>query len=459
ELSSMEKVSKNPLFQIDILIAMAKLYFSSSQMPMVISTISRAEKIVFQESGKKNQNLDLKMADLILLRGGYYWHRGELENALFYFKFNLEIQKKAGQTLDIAHALNNVGVLYNAIGDLQKALLFLKKAYKKYEDVNSTRGLSKTGLNIGAILIQLGELDESLKFMEKSLSNDLEDNYQEGIRVACQNIGEVYWHKRKFAQAIKILERGLAISEKMNNDFEMVEICIPLLAVYLELNQPHNAFRCIAQIIQLQKKSDNKIIQQRCWLAKGLYFKYLNSQQSLLKAQNYFQLIQDDKVRYFDITAMALVSSTEISLKKLEFTLDQFKTSNNLRFQPENLKKNFDKLIELTMQNHSYSMLIEALIIKAKWIILMTGGNPSELRLKQSQKLLEQSVKIAKKHKITRMENKAQMELKSFLDKSEYWETLSDKMSTEFLKSHVISIQNQISMIFSPLCITNLCHP
>lgn len=420
---------KSTISQVEVLIELTKIYFSVKRMDDVIKTIQSAEEILYSTTNLTDEDIKPKMAELILLRGGYEWNNGELENALFFFKFNLDLQKSLNQPLDMAHALNNIGVIYNAMGDLQKALEFLEKAYAKYKKIHYTRGISKTGHNIGAILIQRGELDESLTYIENSLRIDEEDNYKEGIRVAFQNMGEIYWHKREYSKAIVNLTAGYKLLEGTESPFEITEICIPLMAVYLEINEIFKAFSYLIQIIEIQKENPNKIIQQRLWLAKGLYFKALNTPLSIEKARFYFEKIIEDEVRYYDITAMTLIQIACLTLIKYE----QHHTEEIL----QDLNSNIEKLIHLAEKNQSYSMLVESMILKAKSLELQNSGI-------FAHKILQEALNLAQKHGIKHLEERILITMDNYLEKSSHQSLLTpgdqallDKLLLEELKNHI----------------------
>jgi len=217
QLLQNQKIIAIPIFEIDIFIEMSKILFSMGKIDDIEKNLIIAEKKLLAIQTATEIDIMERMGNLIILRMGCYWHKGELDNALFYAKFNLDIRLKLRKQLGIANAYNNIGVMYNARGDLIKSLGYLKQAFEIYSEINSTRGFSKTGNNIGAILIQLGKLNESLKFMEKSLEIDYSDGYSEGIRVGSQNIGEVYWHKGEYEKALDHLYNGLEIALKSDD--------------------------------------------------------------------------------------------------------------------------------------------------------------------------------------------------------------------------------------------------
>ena len=58
-------------------------------MENLIKSIEVAEQELFLQNNEDDPEILEMMASLILIRGGYYWHNGELDNALYYFKFNI----------------------------------------------------------------------------------------------------------------------------------------------------------------------------------------------------------------------------------------------------------------------------------------------------------------------------------------------------------------------------------
>ncbi|MHA1777699.1 MAG: hypothetical protein DRO88_00815 [Promethearchaeia archaeon] len=432
-------VLKNSLYRTDILIELTKLYFSSGQIKLVIRTIQRAEELLYHNKSIETEELEQKMAELVLLRGGYEWQQGELENALFFFKFNLELRRKYNHLLDLAHALNNVGVIYNAIGNLSKALTYLKEAYTEYEKIKSTRGISKTGYNIGAILIQMGELDESLEYMRKSLQIDEKDNYHEGIRVALQNMGEVYWHKGQYDRALELLTKCMSMVEEKDQHFEMSEVYIPLIAIHIEQNNESAAYQCLTKLYRIYFNNPNKVIAQRYWLGKGMFFKYLDTHQSRIKAEYYLTQIIQDEMRYFDITAMAMVELTDLYLEKMK--------KDSTSKMPSSLSRVLEQMITLALHNHSYSMTAEVLLLKAKLIFLQG-------EIGHAHELLQKAIRLAEEHDLERIHVKIIQELDEFLEKSAFWQveliTGDQNPNSKISSNQYNTLKEQIKSIFAP---------
>ncbi|TFH29711.1 MAG: tetratricopeptide repeat protein, partial [Promethearchaeota archaeon] len=437
-----QKIIADNGLHAEILTEIAKALFSKGILEEVISTIQQAEELLVDASNIPEPDLERIMADLILLRGGYCWQQGNLEDALYYFKFNLSIRQNSvhARPLDIANALNNVGVLYNANGKLAKSLTYLKQGYELYQEVGNTRGISKAGHNIGAILVQMGELNEALKYMLQSMNSDLTEKYMDGIRVASQNIGEIFWHKREYTKALQYLEEGLSLSENAQNDFSITEICVPLIAVHLELPSPDRitiAKKYHNRILQISIKSSNKIIHQREWLAQALILKAENTSYSIKLAETYLDLIIEDGVRYFDITVMALVSLSEILLTQLELA-----SSEHLL---QKLGRVLTQLISLAEESHSFSIQVEALLLKAK---LLQHQNHKESHL-----YFQQALTIAKSNNLKRIEKKILDEYDQFLEFLTVLESKPkniDKTHEILTKSQSRQMKWQIRNIFAP---------
>ena len=111
--------------------------------------------------------------------------------------------------------------------------------------------------------------------MRKSLQIDEKDNYHEGIRVALQNMGEVYWHKGQYDRALELLTKCMSMVEEKDQHFEMSEVYIPLIAIHIEQNNESAAYQCLTKLYRIYFNNPNKVIAQRYWLGKGMFFKYL----------------------------------------------------------------------------------------------------------------------------------------------------------------------------------------
>ena len=429
------EISSNPLFEIDIFIEMNKILFSMGKSDTIVKNVEIAEKKLLSIQSATELEIMERMGDLVILRMGCYWQKGELDNALFYAKFNLDIRIKLKKQLDIANAYNNIGVMYNARGNLIKALSFLNQAFKIYSEINSTRGFSKTGNNIGAILIQLGRLNESLKYMEKSLEIDHSDGYLEGIKVASQNIGEVYWHKGEYEKALNHLFKALDLCSKSEDKFQLSEILVPIIAVLLENNNQKLANYYMHQLELIKNQEENKIIQQRYFLANAMVLKNSKSKGSLSKAEDLLKIIIEDDIRYHDITVMALLMISEI-------LLDKFEKTNNLLII-EDISKYIKKMIAITKDTKSYSIMVESLLVEAKLALL-------DFDFHISQKYLDKALKIANKFELNRIKIKVLNEYDVFLENYSFWDKISEKDQENFKKKQLNMIKTQIRNFFSP---------
>ncbi len=435
QLLQNQEIIDIPIFEIDIFIEMSKILFSMGKIDDIEKNLIIAEKKLLTIQTATEIDIMERMGNLIILRMGCYWHKGELDNALFYAKFNLDIRLKLRNQLDIANAYNNIGVMYNARGDLIKSLGYLKQAFEIYSEINSTRGFSKTGNNIGAILIQLGKLNESLKFMEKSLEIDYSDGYSEGIRVGSQNIGEVYWHKGEYEKALDHLYNGLEIALKSDDKFQISEILVPTIAVLLESNHLKLANYYLNQLELIKNHEENKIIQQRYHLSNAMVLRKEKTKGSLLKAEKNLRYIIEDEIRYHDITVKALLMHSEI-------LLDKFENTNNLRIIEE-INNNIKKIAAITKNTNSYSLLVESLLIEAKIALL-------DFNFHVSQQYLENALKIANKFELNRIKIKVLNEYDEYFNNYSFWENYSKKAKVNFKKKQLNMIKSQIRNFFSP---------
>ena len=433
-----DDIKLNPFFEIDTYIEMYKILFSMGLIEQIEKKIANTEENLLSIQTDNENSILERMASLIILRMGCHWQNGELDNALFYAKFNLQIRLKLHKRLDLANAYNNAGVMYNARGDLTKALSFLRKAFNIYSEINSTRGLSKTGSNIGAILIQLGQLKESLRFMEKSLEIDYSSGYIEGIKVASQNIGEVYWHMGKYHKALSYLHKSYDISMKSKDIFQISESIVPLVAVLLELSKYKEAEKLLFQMTQIKNLNQNKIILQRFYLTNAMVLKksQIKRKNAIQTAEENLRNIVEDKVRYHDITVTALVMLCEILVNKIRI--------NDNPLIIEDINKNLSKLIIIAKNTNSYSILVESLLLKAKMALL-------DLNFVRSQKFLINALKIANRNGLQRIKLKILKNIDFVLKNFSFWNNISKEERIIFKKKQLNTIKSQIRSFFSSI--------
>ena len=83
QLLSDPQILAHPIFQCKIMIEQIKINYLQGNLDLMFSILENAEQILLQNTDLDSDVVKALIADLVLLKGGYYWQNGELNNALF----------------------------------------------------------------------------------------------------------------------------------------------------------------------------------------------------------------------------------------------------------------------------------------------------------------------------------------------------------------------------------------
>ena len=142
-------------------------------------------------------------------------YRGRCEEAKSYYEKALEISTRAGNEIDKAVSLNNLGVLHhNYLSKLDEALNFHEKALEIRRRLGCRRVEGTSYTNIGGVYEARGDYEKALEYYEKSyvISLEVKDKVLEGKSLYF--IGKVHKLLGQLQKAIEYHKRALQINQE-----------------------------------------------------------------------------------------------------------------------------------------------------------------------------------------------------------------------------------------------------
>ena len=142
-------------------------------------------------------------------------YRERCEEAKSYYEKALEISIRAGNEIDKAVSLNNLGVLHhNYLSKLDEALNFHEKALEIRRRLGCRRVEGTSYTNIGGVYEARGDYKKALEYYEKSyvISLEVKDKVLEGKSLYF--IGKVHKLLGQLQKAIECHERALKINRE-----------------------------------------------------------------------------------------------------------------------------------------------------------------------------------------------------------------------------------------------------
>lgn len=181
------------------------------------------------------------------LLGLCFWRLNQFDSAKRYFKKNIRINTQLNDSISLARAIEDLGLIYGKKGELDSAeLLFLKalSIYEASENKELEKKIAYTYNYLGVVNMKAERNDIALRYLNKSLEIrrkflpkdhlDLAHNYN--------NIGGVYQQLNQLYEAIEYHKKALKIriAKYGENHWEVAKsltnigVCYKELANYAE---------------------------------------------------------------------------------------------------------------------------------------------------------------------------------------------------------------------------------
>ncbi|HOO60185.1 MAG TPA: tetratricopeptide repeat protein, partial [Candidatus Mcinerneyibacteriales bacterium] len=198
------------------LLALVMILPALSQEMSSDSIYKKAEELFYngnymeaaEMAGKVLQDADLGSKANILM-GRVYMALENYDKAIEYYDKGIQAADKTRDTVNIAWAYNNIGVIYKMKGNYQKALDYYQKALIIDEAFNLKYGMAREYNNIANIYYILGNKKFAQLFYRKALWANQEINHIEGLGIAYNNLASYHYNDDDYTKAIEYLNYAI----------------------------------------------------------------------------------------------------------------------------------------------------------------------------------------------------------------------------------------------------------
>jgi tetratricopeptide (TPR) repeat protein len=163
------------------------------------------------------QGNDRDAANAYNVMGGCHLYMGDYDKALECYGRSLAARERAGELVNVAASLNNIGVVLGKKGDLKRALEHHERSMRIKEKVGDRLGLSFSYNNIGNLHWNRGEMELAAEFMAKGLENSGLIGDRWGVASSHNNLGNVEYDRGRFAEALEHYRMSLQIRERIGD--------------------------------------------------------------------------------------------------------------------------------------------------------------------------------------------------------------------------------------------------
>jgi two-component sensor histidine kinase len=234
------------------------------------------------------------------------WEKHDYEKAMLVAKKTKYKAELIKDSLNLANALNNIGITYNKMGDPAKgnsfseqsiAILEILKKYKSaaiaknnfsatlkeqgnideamkmlfqaarfFEDSGDLKRLSSTYNTLGNIYTSQKDKKKALHFLFMSLKLRREVKFEEGIASTLSNLGNVYMMSEQYDSALSYFESSLELKGENSSPEKRANTLSHMGEAYTYLKNFSLAESFYLQSYEIRKETDNKI-----GIARSLY--------------------------------------------------------------------------------------------------------------------------------------------------------------------------------------------
>jgi tetratricopeptide (TPR) repeat protein len=154
-----------------------------------------------------------RMGEALVLgnMGIVYSFKEDHAQSLNYFKESMDISEAIDFNIGKATSLNNIGNFYSKKEDDVIALEYYQKALVIFKEIGNREGEALTLMNVGNAYFFKGDFNLVLEYYQKAIVIFREIGYRRGEALALNNIGNIYRNKGDFNLALKYYKEAETI--------------------------------------------------------------------------------------------------------------------------------------------------------------------------------------------------------------------------------------------------------
>ncbi|MHA2391904.1 MAG: tetratricopeptide repeat protein [Promethearchaeota archaeon] len=368
--------------------------------------IAKADILLKKINGKPSIEFIKRDASISFVRSKIYFESGEINKFLEFAEHSVKLQEELGSKHEISRALSLYGQKEIFTGEWDQALDSLNKCLT-LEEEGFNFNVATIMRRIGAISMFRGELDLALEYNKKGLALCREIGSKIGIANSLNYLGMVYHLQGDFKRAIEHFKQSKKLFKELGNDKYIVQIDSCLFELAIDMNDHSKAQLYLGRI---KGYKDLNIFYSGVYrLCKALLLKLNPRAINRGKAEEIFkQLVEEEHITH-ETKEVALVNLCDLLLIELRNISD-----------PELLvefQHYINQLMDTSKKCHSYSLLAETYLLKAKLALI-------KLDLKEARKFFTQAQIIAEKYGIKRLAMKISHEHDILLNQLDRWDYL-----------------------------------
>lgn len=273
----------------------------------------------------------IQEASILSNIGNAYLDQNNLNKALEYFNESLAIREKEGDKAGVSEIYSDIAVTFYDSGRYQSTIDFYEKSLRLKEELNDKAGVKKVVKELASVNTNTFRYDKALEYYEKSLVLAEESKDKNEILSSTKDIGNLYYETNDLQKAAEFYEKTLVLSEEVKNTQDIAASLNNLGAIYYNLGDNKKSEDFYNQSLKaFEEIGDKKMTSISLNNLGNINYdiqKYQNALDYYEKSLNIKKEIKYDKGV---ASSLHNIGNVYIKLDKPEKAIDYYNQSNDL---------------------------------------------------------------------------------------------------------------------------------
>jgi tetratricopeptide (TPR) repeat protein len=247
--------TNHPLSRINVKIqATLKAYLLTIGLILILSGLLHGQKFNPSKSNNALYTGDTARINRLITTGIACFNKGQLEEALSYYKKAREQAKSIDYEQGILQSYLNEGVSFYRKSDFSQAINSGNEALKLAQKLNDSV-LQSTSINtIGVSYMSMGNNTKALSYYFKGLAIEEKLTIQKTLHWFYSNIGNLYREQKNYPKALEYSYKAVAQEKKIGNDKALVITYNNIAETYADLERIDSTQYYYNLVIKISEK-------------------------------------------------------------------------------------------------------------------------------------------------------------------------------------------------------------
>ncbi len=368
-LINIDKVEEKELYLLHD--SIGRIYLEKGQYDLALYYLNLALNSVM------DLNYQTEIGKIKQLMGKIHINIGNFDLAFSYFKKSIDIHNEVGDVKESGWTSLQVAFANYKKGNLSLALSSYETCLKNFEQLDDKLMSAWTLKSIGEIYVLKGEYKIALDYFQQNIKilSNLDNKY--GLADGLNKIGKVYHNKGDLKTALDNFQRSLSMYIKIGDDFDSVDTLFNLIQIKLEMNSLKQAKYFLKMLSNISDKTQDQHIKLKFNLAKALVHKNHSRIVEKIKAQKIFDEIVNSDIIDHELSVMANLNLCDLLIAEL-WSYQEGEVLDELKYH-------LAELYEIAQEQKSFNLLVEVLLLQAKFSLIEGDANAAMKQLNQAE--------------------------------------------------------------------------